>query len=107
MRRLLEITQEIKKLNFNYNNFKKFKDKITYIIVDDIPVNTPPLKKTGDLIMLETNTKKFIVKRFFRYNDDDLIMISDIDEIPNPKKSPSLMSKINMLVFYKKIFNQN
>ena len=36
-----------KKLNFNYNNFKKFKDKITYIIVDDIPVNTPPLKKLG------------------------------------------------------------
>ena len=28
-----------KKLNFNINNFKKFKDKISYIIVDDTPEN--------------------------------------------------------------------
>ena len=30
---------EIKKLNFNINNFKKFKDKIEYIIVDKQPNN--------------------------------------------------------------------
>ena len=28
-----------KKLNFNINNFSKFKDKITYIIVEDLPMN--------------------------------------------------------------------
>ena len=28
-----------KKLKFNINNFKKFKDKITYIIVDEQPKN--------------------------------------------------------------------
>ena len=29
-----------KKLNFDYNNFSKFKDKINYLIVEDLPLNT-------------------------------------------------------------------
>ena len=32
-----------KKLNFNINNFSKFKDKITYIIVEDLPINPSSL----------------------------------------------------------------
>ena len=34
-----------KKLNFNINNFSKFKDKITYIIVEDLPMNLKSYKK--------------------------------------------------------------
>ena len=33
-----------KKLNFNINNFKKFKDKIEYIIVDQHPPNIKEIK---------------------------------------------------------------
>ena len=36
-----------KKLKFNLNNFSKFKDKIDYIIVDDMPKNTGSYKKIG------------------------------------------------------------
>ena len=34
---------------------------------------------------------------------DDLIMISDLDEIPNPKKIKNLLIIINMVVLFKKI----
>ena len=32
-----------KKLNFNYNKFAKFKDKINYLIIEDLPLNTKSL----------------------------------------------------------------
>ena len=32
-------TGKEKKLNFNINNFSKFKNKITYIVVEDMPTN--------------------------------------------------------------------
>ena len=94
-----------KKLNFNYNNFKKFKDKITYIIVDDIPVNTPPLKKNwGPNHVRDQHQRNSLLKGFFRYNDDDLIMISDIDEIPNPKKISEFNVKNKYACFLQKNF---
>jgi len=34
-----------KKLNFDYKNFSKFKNKIKYLIVDDIPINVKSKKK--------------------------------------------------------------
>ena len=34
-----------KKLNFDINQFKKFKDKITYIIVDEEPPNIMELEE--------------------------------------------------------------
>ena len=34
-----------KKLNFDINKFLKFKNKIQYLVVDDIPVNVRQLKK--------------------------------------------------------------
>ena len=36
---------EDKKLNFKIENFSKFRDKIQYIVVDDLPVNVKPPKK--------------------------------------------------------------
>ena len=38
-------TGKEKKLNFNINNFLKFKNKITYIVVEDLPVNLKSYKK--------------------------------------------------------------
>ena len=34
-----------KKLNFDIKNFSKFKDKIHYLIIDDVPVNVKSKKK--------------------------------------------------------------
>ena len=35
-----------KKLNFKIENFSKFKDKIHYLVVDDLPVDVGKFKKT-------------------------------------------------------------
>ena len=35
---------EKKKLNFKIENFTKFKDKIIYVVVDDIPLNVKSRK---------------------------------------------------------------
>ena len=40
-----------KKLNFNIKNFKKFENKIKYIIVEDMPEITKYFKKIGNLLI--------------------------------------------------------
>ena len=47
-----------KKLNFKIENFSKFKDKIIYIVVDDMPVKVKSKKKVGMKIILEINFKE-------------------------------------------------
>ena len=34
-----------KKLNFDLNNFSKFKNKIKYLVIDDLPLNVKSTKK--------------------------------------------------------------
>ena len=34
-----------KKLNFDYKNFLKFKNKIKYLIIDDLPISVKSKKK--------------------------------------------------------------
>ena len=34
-----------KKLNFDHKNFLKFKDKIKYLVIDDLPINVESKKK--------------------------------------------------------------
>ena len=76
-----------KKLNFKIENFSKFKDKIIYIVVDDMPVKVKS-KKTGwhENHIRDQFQRNAIERGYKDFSDDDLIMISDIDEIPNPKK---------------------
>jgi beta-1,4-mannosyl-glycoprotein beta-1,4-N-acetylglucosaminyltransferase len=47
-----------KKLNFDYKNFSKFKDKIKYLIIEDLPVNVKSKKKIGHQIIGEINIKE-------------------------------------------------
>ena len=83
-----------KKLIFNINKFSKFKDKIVYIPVDKPP---PDLIKINDQDNISTKQSKMIVnaKKREMYqinktqdgivdaNPDDIIIVSDVDEIPN------------------------
>ena len=83
-----------KKLNFDLKNFGKFKDKIDYIVVDKEPPNILQKKETDTK---ERKDEKLILNGMARDNfqrenlkrglldisDEDLILISDLDEIPN------------------------
>ncbi len=76
-----------KKLNFNIEKFSKFKDKINYIVVDDIPINVKPQKKNWHENHIRDQYQRNAIARGYKeFNADDWIMISDIDEIPDPKR---------------------
>ena len=83
-----------KKLNFNLNDFPKFKDKIIYIVIDKEPVaiqNIADIKdnkkkqmsKRINSLLREKLSREILSKGIIDADDNDLIMYSDSDEIPN------------------------
>jgi beta-1,4-mannosyl-glycoprotein beta-1,4-N-acetylglucosaminyltransferase len=104
-----------KKLNFDINKFGKFKDKITYIVVDKQPENIANLsandskEKKGEKLILNGMARDYfqrenLTRGLNNIHDDDLVLISDLDEIPNLKELN--VSKIgnNIVIFEQKMF---
>ena len=76
-----------KNLNFNIKKFQKFKNKIEYLIIDDLPINVKSRKKYWHENHIRDQFQRNALERGYKNCDpEDLIMISDIDEIPNPDK---------------------
>ena len=85
-----------KKLKFDINNFKRFKNKIEYIVVDNEP---PNILKINNNDSPEKKGQKLILNGYARDNyqrnrladgikkaeENDIIIVSDLDEIPNLK----------------------
>ena len=99
-----------KKLNFDINNYSKFKDKIIYIVIENEPNN---LKKGNKLNQSEKrmNSLKRIEQSYDSMLDgikdageDDLIILSDNDEIPNLTSDQFLNSKKNIIIFKQLLF---
>ncbi len=104
-----------KELNFDINKFKKFKDKITYIIVEDQPDNILELSqddtkdKRGEKLILNGMARDYFQRENLSKGlkdtlDDDLILISDLDEIPNLNKLNFNQIKNNIIIFEQKMF---
>ena len=76
---------QTRKLHFDKNKYKKFQNKIIYIEVDDTPDN---IKKphTGGESLVEQHQRNSIMKGLKKCSDNDLIILSDVDEIPNLNK---------------------
>ena len=78
---------EPKKLNFDINRFSKFKDKIIYLIIEDLPTNVNSFKKNWHVNHIRDQFQRNALSRGYKeFDENDLVMISDIDEIPNPNK---------------------
>ena len=78
-----------KKLNFEFNKFNKFKDKIKYLVVEDLPFKKKLFSyswRNKDSWLRENFQRNYLFEGFKEDDDNDLVMISDIDEIPNPEK---------------------
>ena len=89
-----------KRLNFNIEKFKQFKDKINYIVIDDLPKEVKKFKKNWHPAHARDQFQRnALVRGIDHCNDDDLIMISDLDEIPNPEKISSFGSDNNYACF--------
>ncbi len=94
-----------KKLNFNLSKFSKFKDKINYLVVDDLPIDVKSKKKNWDANHWRDQYQRNSLSRGFKNcNENDLIMISDIDEIPDPKKISEFKTKNKYACFMQKNF---
>ena len=94
-----------KKLNFNYDKFYKFKDKIKYIVIEDLPLDVKSKKKNWDANhWRDQYQRNSLVRGFEDSNDNDLIMISDIDEIPDPKKISEFKIENKYACFMQKNF---
>ena len=93
-----------KKLNFDINNYPKFKDKITYIVIDKEPNdivpenNNPSLQRSNSLkrIALSYDESLKVLKNF---SSNDFIMLSDNDEIPNLDSEYFLNNKSSIVLF--------
>ena len=98
---------EEKKLNFDIKKFSKFKDKIEYLIIDDIPLNVTKYKKDWSASHIMDQYQRNSLDRGLKNCDgNDLIMISDLDEIPNPKKINEFDIKKKYACFIQKNFHQ-
>ena len=94
-----------KKLNFNLKNFSKFENKIQYLVVDDVPINVKSKKKNWSANhWRDQHQRNAMARGFENCDDEDLIMISDIDEIPDPKKMSEFKIQNKYACFMQKNF---
>ena len=94
----------IKELNLNLEKFKKFKKKIIYIVVDDTIESIKKKHKWGESLV-EQHQRNSIMRGLKKASDEDLIILSDVDEIPDLTRLNSFNKKSKYAVFSQKMFN--
>ena len=96
-----------KKLNFDINNYPKFKEKIIYLIIDHEP-NEIIVKDNKLLSASEkrSNSLKrinlsydYMMKAVSAASENDLIILSDNDEIPNLESKQFQNSNKDIYIF--------
>ena len=86
-------------------NFSKFENKIQYLVVDDVPINVKSKKKNWSANhWRDQHQRNAMARGFENCDDEDLIMISDIDEIPDPKKMSEFKIQNKYACFMQKNF---
>ena len=82
-----------RELKFDIKKYEKFKDKIIYKVYDKIPnkiekvlenddENTKSSKYIMNALYRENGQRNFISEGINEANDEDIILVSDVDEIP-------------------------
>ena len=100
-----------KKLQFNINNFKKFKHKIKYVVADyEKKVNLK--SHVGGESDVEQHQRNFLSQGLLDAHDNDLIILSDSDEIPdlaklNQIKKTTKFTAFSQMMFMYKLNIQN
>jgi beta-1,4-mannosyl-glycoprotein beta-1,4-N-acetylglucosaminyltransferase len=101
-----------KKLNFDINNYPKFKDKIIYVIIDKEPNDiikidnkllTAPEKRSNSLKRIELSYN-YMTSALNIALDNDLIILSDNDEIPNLGSKKFKNSNKDIFIFKQLFF---
>ena len=92
-----------KKINFNINNFSKFKDKIIFIVAEySQEINFK--NHTGGESPIEQHQRNSLVKGLKNAQPDDIIILSDSDEIPDLTKLNEIKKNKKFIAFSQKMF---
>ena len=92
-----------KKLNFNAENFKKFKHKIIYLVAD-YEEEKNFSNHTGGESLIEQHQRNYILQGLNNAEDNDLIILSDTDEIPDLNKINQIKNNTKFTAFSQKMF---
>ena len=105
-----------RKFRFNINNFSKFKNKIIYIPLHNQPENLRLINKDDttlvknskildNALLRENFQRNSLQKKIMDFEEDDLVIISDLDEIPNLKnfKYNTKITFFEQKMFYYKL----
>ena len=104
-----------KTLQFDIKNFQKFKDKIIYLVVDEQPKNILELDdgdtddRRGEKLILNGMARDYFQRENLKRGlsgakENDLILVSDLDEIPNLRELKFENIKNNIIIFEQKMF---
>ena len=104
-----------RELNFDIKDFKKFKDKIIYVVHDEIPSIIKEINSNDDeeiktyklnfnAHIRENNHRNKIMAGLKNADRNDLILISDVDEIPKLDKTNLRNIKNKIVIFEQNIF---
>ena len=87
-----------KKVNFSKNNFPTFSQKIEHIIIEKkFPEKNTPWQN-------QSWQREFIFEGLEDSNNEDLVMFSDPDEIPNPEKLRNIELKKKFGIFFQNMY---
>jgi len=106
---------KVRDLKFDIKKYEKFKEKIIYIVHQDSPSGILEINNNDDegtkshkLIfnahLRENDQRNNIAKGLRNANDEDLILISDVDEIPNLNSINLQKIKSEIIIFEQTIF---
>ena len=106
---------EKRNLLFDINQFKRFKDKIIYLVLDDEPQgiisiydeddeNLKGFKYIENSLKRENYQRNYISKGLNDADAEDIIMVSDADEIPNLENLNLKKIKNKLIFFQQKMF---
>ena len=87
-----------KEITFNKDLFPKFKNKINHLILEDkFPKKNIPWEN-------QALQREYIFQGLKKANENDLIMFSDPDEIPNPEKLRGIKMSKKYAIFLQNMY---
>ena len=94
---------KIKKINFNINNFPKFKDKIKFIVAEyKEKINFK--NHIGGESPVEQHQRNALIEGIKDASPEDYIILSDSDEIPDLTKLNEIKKNKKFIAFSQKMF---
>ena len=92
-----------KKINFDITKFSKFKHKINFIVAD-FKENINFKNHTGGESPIEQHQRNSLIEGIKDASPDDLIILSDSDEIPDLSKLSLIKNNKKFIAFSQKMF---